>query len=69
MFLICSWAHIIDFSKFHIAGGSLMTCLIQNPSVSVGQDIDLFYKGDSYNDYIKCFVSKISLHHINEICV
>ncbi|CAF1316312.1 unnamed protein product, partial [Rotaria sordida] len=46
------WYHLIDYSKFHIAGGCLLTCLIENASLSFGQDIDLFYKGDSYDDYL-----------------
>ncbi|CAF3381060.1 unnamed protein product, partial [Rotaria socialis] len=52
LFFFHSWYHLIDYSKFHIAGGCLLTCLIENAIVSAGQDIDLFFKGISYNDYM-----------------
>ncbi|CAF1191926.1 unnamed protein product [Rotaria sordida] len=52
LFFFYCWYHLIDYSRFHIAGGCLLTCLIENASLSSGQDIDLFYKGVSYDDYL-----------------
>ncbi|CAF3846928.1 unnamed protein product [Rotaria sp. Silwood1] len=52
LFYFYCWYHLIDYSRFHIAGGCLLTCLIENSILSPGQDIDLFYKGISYDDYL-----------------
>ncbi|CAF1231812.1 unnamed protein product [Adineta ricciae] len=53
-FCLSRWSHLIDYSKFHIAGGCLLTSLRNNLFTSSGQDIDLFYKGPSYSDYLEC---------------
>ncbi|CAF1202486.1 unnamed protein product [Rotaria sordida] len=52
LFYFYCWYHLIVCSRFHIAGGCLLTCLIENTTLSPGQDIDLFYKGISYDDYL-----------------
>jgi hypothetical protein len=56
-FVVCfSWCYLIDYTKFYVAGGCLVTCLMENAVLSAGQDVDLFYLECSYDDYLKSVV-------------
>jgi hypothetical protein len=56
---LCSfrWGHLIDFTKFHLAGGCVLTSLLVNATVFDGQDCDLFYKGADKEDFLTSVVS------------
>ncbi len=46
----------IDFSKFVLAGGSVLTYMIENPPHVISSDLDFFYVGQTFDEFFNLFV-------------
>lgn len=49
-------APFIDFNKFNLAGGSVLISMLQNAPEPISSDIDFFYIGPTFNNFIQSFV-------------
>ncbi|CAF4070262.1 unnamed protein product, partial [Rotaria magnacalcarata] len=45
----------IDFNQFILAGGSVLMCLLQNAEQCITSDLDLFYIGEGFRNFIDIF--------------
>jgi hypothetical protein len=46
-FYFDSWKDFINWNYFHIAGGSVLNCVLEESFDSTGQDVDIFFHSDS----------------------
>ncbi|CAF3640616.1 unnamed protein product [Rotaria socialis] len=46
----------IDFNQFILAGGSVLMSLLQNAASCIASDLDLFYIGEGFRNFIDIFV-------------
>ena len=51
------WYQHIDWTKFCLAGGSIVVCMLRVFNQRLTSDLDLFYIGRSLSDFLESLVS------------
>ena len=56
-FLYSVWSIYIDFSRFRLAGGAAVICMLRDFDQEITSDLDFFYVGTNWVDFINSLVS------------
>ena len=64
-FLYSVWSIHIDFSRFRLAGGAVVICMLRDFDQEITSDLDFFYVGTSWTDFLDSIVSIFLYVHVH----
>ena len=64
-FLYSIWSICIDFSRFRLAGGAVIICMLHDFDQEITSDLDFFYTGTNWADFLDSLVNIFLYVHVH----